>query len=89
MQFLAELYATSSDADQQRLVREAQRNDQVRCTGIVYVPDDETCFLVYEAESAEAVVLAGEEAGVRFTRVVEAESSAPKYTYLRRGDTPL
>jgi hypothetical protein len=87
MQFLAELWAASADADH-RLIEEARCNDLVRCTGIVYVPGDETCFLVYEAESAEAVVLAGEEAGVRFTRVVAAQSSVPEGSLGRPCRTP-
>ena len=70
--FLAELYDPDARHDP-RLIRTASNDASARCIRVINVPGDEACFLVYEAQSAEAVWLAGTAAGLRFTRVVPAE----------------
>ena len=37
----------------------------------VYVPEDETCLLVFEAGTPDAVDLAGARAGLTYERIVE------------------
>lgn len=44
----------------------------VRYVRSTFVPEDETCFHIFEADSAEAVRKAGERASVTFDRIVEA-----------------
>lgn len=45
---------------------------QVRYLRSVFIPEDETCLLLYEAPSAEAVREAARGAGLQFERVLEA-----------------
>lgn len=56
-------------ADQ--LTREGR---QVRLVQALFVPEDETCFYLFEANSSEAVLEAVHRCGLRFERLVEAES---------------
>ena len=44
----------------------------VRYLRTIFVPEDETCFILYEAASAEAAGEATRRAGLLFDRVVEA-----------------
>lgn len=44
----------------------------VRYLRTIFVPEDETCYLLYEAVSAEAVRAAADRAEFRFERVAEA-----------------
>lgn len=44
----------------------------VRWLRTIFVPEDETCFYLYEAASAELVRTAGERAGIPFERVLDA-----------------
>jgi hypothetical protein len=53
---------------------------QVRCLRSIFVPEDETCFLLFEGSSGDAVRMATDRAGIRITRIVEAlhvESAEP------------
>jgi hypothetical protein len=43
----------------------------VRWVRSVYVPEDETCLLVFEAPTPHAVDSAGRRAGLTYTRIVE------------------
>ncbi len=76
MCFLAELYL--ADAQHARHVARALAKEVssgkagIRCTGLVYVPADEACFLIFEARSADAVSVLGARLGLPFTRVVSA-----------------
>jgi hypothetical protein len=56
----------------------------------IYVPNDEICFLVFDAISADAVEDACTLAGIRFERVVEAVESPPRAsrTIRRSGTSP-
>lgn len=40
----------------------------------IFVPDDETCFYVFESSSKEAVLAATERAAFAFPRIAEAVS---------------
>ncbi len=88
-EFLVELYAPRSDAatirrDARRARRAARELTRegvpVRYLRAVFVPDDETCFYLYEAKSADAVQQAADRAALRIERVTEAVSD-------RRGST--
>ena len=43
----------------------------VRWVRSVYVPEEDTCLLVFEAPTPEAVDLAGRRAGLTYDRIVE------------------
>ena len=83
-EFLVELYVAHDDHDAAR--RQAERADQaaaeltgegrpVQCLRSIFVPEDETCFLLYEAPSIEAVEDAVRRAGLPLTHVSAAESA--------------
>jgi hypothetical protein len=44
----------------------------VRFLQSIFVPEDEICFYLYEARSADAVCEAASRAGLRFERITEA-----------------
>jgi uncharacterized protein DUF4242 len=80
-EFLVELYVSRTDgaavergADRARLAAEqlSREGTPVRYLRSLFVPEDETCFYLYEATSAEAVRSAAERAALRFERVAEA-----------------
>ena len=82
--FLVELYVARSNGeavaqceDQARAAAEAlsRTGVHVRCVSSIFVPEDETCFLLYEAESAEAVQEAAMRAGLLFDRVALAHAT--------------
>jgi hypothetical protein len=82
-EYLVEMYVARTDADAvgrgSELARAAaeeleREGTAVRYLRSMFVPEDETCFLVYEAESAEAVRSAAERASFRAARVVQAET---------------
>jgi len=82
-EFLAEIYAARSDedavtlgADRARRAAEALATEgvPVRYLRTIFVPEDETCLVLYEADSAEAVREAARRAGLAFERVAEAVS---------------
>jgi len=47
----------------------------VRWLRTIFVPEDETCFYLYEADSAELVRQAGARAGIAFERVLAVTES--------------
>ncbi len=53
----------------------AQQGIPIRFLRSIFVPADEICFYVFEAESAETVGLACGRAALRFERVIEAVHS--------------
>lgn len=80
-EFLVELYLASGDtASLERSSKRARQvaelltseGTPVRYLRSIFVPDDETCFLMYEAGSAEAVRAAATRAELRFERVTQA-----------------
>jgi hypothetical protein len=46
---------------------------RVRFLQVILVPQDETCFAIYQAQSAQQVTEAGRLAGLAFDRVVAAQ----------------
>ncbi len=80
-EFLLELYvprwqrrAAVDGADRAALVAERLRRDgaSIRYLRSIFVPEDETCFLVYEAASADEVRRAASIAGLPSDHVVKA-----------------
>jgi hypothetical protein len=80
-EFVVELYASRHDAaaldrgaKRIRLAAEELSRDgtPVRYLRRIFVPEDETCLLLYEAESATVVGEATRRAGVAFERITEA-----------------
>jgi hypothetical protein len=67
---LPQLSADARRASEQ-LTREGT---SVRFVRTVFVPEDETCFHLYEAASADAVCEAARRAGLPLERVIEAIS---------------
>ena len=47
----------------------------VRCVRSVYLPEEDTCLLVFEAPTPEAVDLAGRRAGLTYDRIVEGDAA--------------
>lgn len=83
--FLAECYVSASSRPDElaALIRRsveaaAGEGVQVRYVRSILVPGDETCFHVFEAASAEAVVAVGRFAALPLVRVVEAVEPADK-----------
>jgi hypothetical protein len=83
-EFLVEVYIAGSDgravascSASARAAAEAltRSGTPVRYVSSIFVPEDETCFFLFEAESADAVRAAARRAGVAFERVTEAHAS--------------
>jgi Protein of unknown function (DUF4242) len=79
-EFLLELYVSGSDggavaqrADRAGLAAQRMRRNgaSIRYLRSIFVPDDETCFLVYEANSANDVRRAARLAGLPIDHIVE------------------
>lgn len=80
-QFLVETYASRADgaavkraAEQARLAAEILHDEgvDVRFVRWLFVPDDETCFFLYDAATADAVREAAERAHLHFNHISEA-----------------
>jgi len=78
-EFLVELYVSGADADGAgRETRRARcaaaamtaEGRPVRFVRSIFVPEEETCFLLVEADSAEVVHEAALRASVRYERVL-------------------
>lgn len=83
-EFLVELYAAradrdavSCDAHQVRLAAEAltRGGTPVRLLRSIFVPEDETCFVLLEAGSLEAARRAARRAGLPFERLAEVDTT--------------
>jgi hypothetical protein len=87
--YLVETFLASSRAGE-RVARERQARSAaqeltdsgtpVRFDSSIHVPQDETCFFVFEAPSAPAAALAAQQAGLEPFRVVEAIPSGEEMT---------
>jgi hypothetical protein len=76
MEFVAELYVPRGDAGAAARLTELARRAEgtgVRFVRSIFMPEDETCFLLYEAESADAVRSATSRASLPVERVVLSE----------------
>lgn len=80
-EFLVELYVARGDsaaveggAERARAAAEklTDEGEPIRYVRAIFVPEDETCFFLYEAESADAVREATREAGLSSVRITEA-----------------
>jgi len=80
-EYLLELYvsrgdpgAVASGAERARAAAEelTEEGTSVRYVRAIFVPEDETCFFLYEAGSVEAVRDAARRAGLGSERVTEA-----------------
>jgi hypothetical protein len=80
VQFALELYLHRQPESQSEVVARARsltaaaRRARVPLTFLrsIYLPDDEVCFLIFEARSAEAIAKAARNAEIAFERIVEA-----------------
>jgi hypothetical protein len=76
--YLAELYLSRMGRRDLSVVAErvaaiAAHGDAARYVRSIFVPDDETCFYLFEAASADVVAHIGGQADVRFERILPAE----------------
>jgi hypothetical protein len=71
--------SVSLGADPARTVADALRHEgrPVELVRTIYVPEEETCFFVYEALSADVVGEAARMAALPWERVVEAVTGEP------------
>jgi hypothetical protein len=77
MRYLAEFYLSGDDPDLVELARRAEAGARAGCDGegvakvltAIYLPDDESCFVIYEAESTASVQAAGAHAGLEFDHI--------------------
>jgi hypothetical protein len=85
--YLVEIFLPRGDAGgreaRERRARSAaeeltQDGSRVRFEQSIHVPEDEICFLVYDARTAREAALAAERADLEPVRVVEAVSSGGK-----------
>jgi hypothetical protein len=83
-EFLIEVYAARNDSNAvgcaARRARAAahalaSEGPDVRYVRCIFVPEDETCFYVYEADSVGTVHEVARRAGLAVDRVVEARSA--------------
>lgn len=76
-EFLVEFYVSRTDVGAVERIRVAaaeltRAGAPVRQVRSIFVPEDETCFFLYEANSAAAVREAARRAALPFGRVAEA-----------------
>ena len=75
-QYLARTNASAVERHGERARRAAEElardGTRIHYLRSIFVPEDETCFYLYEAVSADAVRDAAVRAGLSFERVVEA-----------------
>ena len=85
--YVVELYVSraGSGSAEQAAARARAAADQLRREGrevqyvrSIYVPEDETCFHVYEAATAQLVVEASRRGGVTAPRIREAVQLEPR-----------
>jgi hypothetical protein len=91
-EFLVEVYLSLVEAagsmprpqDVSRAADQLTREGQwVQLLQTVFVPQDETCLLLFEAQSKDAVAEAARRCGLRFERLVEA---VPDWTPIPKVD---
>ena len=79
-EYLVERYVSRRDAADvavgaERARREAERMSskgvRVRLVRSIFIPEDETCFYLYEADSVDVVLEAARRADIRVDRIAE------------------
>jgi hypothetical protein len=82
--YLVETYLSRSRAGERGACEERARTAAAELTragthvhfgGVIHVPEDETCFYVFDAPSGDGAALAAARAGLDAVRVVEAVTS--------------
>ncbi len=77
--FLARGHAGEREARERRARSAADELTRVSFDRSIHIPEDETCFFVFDAPSTRDALLAAECAGLDPIRIVEAvSSSTPK-----------
>jgi hypothetical protein len=79
-EYLVELYLprnSTAPAEAARRARSSatamsREGQRIRYLRSIFVPDDETCFLLFEAASPELVGEASRRAAIEYDRIVEA-----------------
>src|SRR5829696_2885947 len=83
-EYLVELYVAQGDhhvaqrhaeSAEQASVELTQEGRPVRCVRSIFVPEDETCFLLFDATSADLVAEAVHRAGLRHEHISAAAST--------------
>lgn len=79
-EFLVELYVAHSnraaaDGCAARARDATEAVGRVRYLGSLFAPEDETCFLLFEADSEDAVLAVAQRARLVFERVAEVHAS--------------
>jgi hypothetical protein len=76
-EFLVELYVSRADGRRVDLAADAltRAGKALRCVRTIFVPEDETGFLLFEAASLDDVRDAAREADITLARVSEAVTS--------------
>ena len=75
--YLARGHAGERAARERRARSAADELTRVSFDHSIHVPEDETCFFVFDAPSSTDALLAAERAGLGPIRIVEAVSSSP------------
>ena len=91
-QFVIELYVAPAEtgAVERRLAAMDATGEgaPARYLHSMYVPEDETCFLIYEGDSADVVRAAAQRAGLAFERVAEVVTSDKPETRRPKPEAP-
>lgn len=100
-EFIAEQYFSRTDAAGARRAAGAARHaaeqlaregTDVELVRSVFVPEDETCIFIYEAESLASVRMAAERGGLAFEHIAQAAAEADGWattnTAVREGQLP-
>ena len=76
-EFLVELYVSRADGSRVDLAADAltRAGTALRCLRTIFVPEDETGFLLFEAASLDDVLEAAHNADIPLARVSEAVTS--------------
>jgi hypothetical protein len=85
-EYLVELYLANSSSAPLEAPRRARSSanamrregQQVRYLRSIFVPEDETCFLLFEAASPDLVGEASRRAALTYDRIVEAVGDASR-----------
>jgi hypothetical protein len=93
-EFVAEQYFSRTDlagarraggAAQHAAEELARDGTAIELVRSIFVPEDETCIFIYEADSLESVQLSAERGGLAFDRIVQA-AGGPEDTTAAEAD---